>query len=192
MLLQATIELAHTERWALERGELQAPPEIASRLRTDAYEVTVVDQFHRIARRFFERNGYRAVWERPFPTGLPGHPTSIDIAAFNNATGSELRIELGVYSRTKLKTDSIKLASLTEEALSDYSEVVNMILLWAVRRTKLTRAEASKAMRRFNEDALRVSGDGYTVSPLLSSSADLFAAEPSHNRSVTVGLFEVT
>ena len=54
MLLQASIEIANTERWALERGEKPAPAALGGMLRTGAYEVTVVDRFHRLARRYFE------------------------------------------------------------------------------------------------------------------------------------------
>jgi hypothetical protein len=192
MLLQASIELAHTERWALERGELAAPPEIASRLRTDAYEVTVVDQFQRVARRFFERNGYRAVWERPFHTGRPGHPASVDIAAFNNGSEHELRIELGVYSKAKLRDDSRKLAALAHQTLADYPDVVNILLLWALRKTKLTRAETTRVMDQFKDHCELATGDDCGVEVLISSSADLFEPEAKHHRHVTVGLFKVT
>jgi hypothetical protein len=191
MLLQATIEIANTERWALELGELAAPAEIASMLRKSAYEVTVVDQFHRVARRYFERAGYRAVWERPFPTGARGRPASVDIALFNNATESELRLELGVYSRAKLKLDSEKLAALSGDALNEYPDVVNMLMLWEVRSTKLTAAEATKAMKRFKRDASLISNAGYAIDPLLASAVDLFVAESDDHRHAVVGLFEV-
>lgn len=50
-----SLSIANTERWALERGEPSPPPALAGLLRTSAYEVTVVDQFHRLVRRHFER-----------------------------------------------------------------------------------------------------------------------------------------
>lgn len=191
MYVQASIELSHTERWALERGELPAPSEIADYLRTDAYEVSVVDQLHRIARRFFERNGYRSVWERPFRTGLRGHPSSVDVAAFNSATRTELRIELGTYSRSKLRKEAEKLAYLTSETITECPNVVNLLLLWKMDKTKLTRAKAKHELERFANDALLVSGDSHTVKVWLSSSADLFQAEDRQHRKVTVGLFQV-
>jgi hypothetical protein len=192
MLLQAAIDLANTERWALERGELKAPTEVAHNLRQDAYEVTVVDQFNRIARRFFERQGYRSVWERPFRTGKRGAPKSVDVAAFNEAKQSELRIELGRYSKGKLREDAVKLALLIPDALPAYSDVMNIILLWEIIRTKATKKAVVSSMSRFEADALRASGDKCTVAAVLASSTELFVAEPRRQRHVTVGVFEVT
>lgn len=95
MLLQAAIEIANAERWALEIGDAPAPPSLQQTLRRSAYEVTVVDVLHRVARRYFDQHGYRAVWERAFLTGQRGRPESVDISLFESATGSETRIELG-------------------------------------------------------------------------------------------------
>jgi hypothetical protein len=69
VVLQGAIELANVERWVLQHGEQAPPAGLNDRLRRNAYEVTVVDRFHRLARRDFERQGYVSIWERPLKTG---------------------------------------------------------------------------------------------------------------------------
>src|SRR3954454_17529480 len=64
VVLQGAIELANVERWVLEHGEADPPSGLSGALRKSAYEVTVVDRFHRLARRDFDRRGYVSVWER--------------------------------------------------------------------------------------------------------------------------------
>lgn len=159
MLLQAAIEIANTERWALERGEQSAPAALAGMLRKTAYEVTVVDGFHRIARRYFERGGYRAVWERPFPMGGKGRPLAVDVALFG-ADNTETRIELGIYSQTKLKSDAEKLHKLATETLPNYPNVVSRLALWEIKSTKLTAKKATDAMNSFKSGAAAASTQG--------------------------------
>lgn len=192
MLLQAAIEIANAERWALERGEPPRPAALAGMLRTTAYEVTVVDAFHRIARRHFERGSFRSVWERPIRTGRQGRPYSIDVSLFRESDGTETRIELGLYTKAKLGEDADKLHRQSANGvLADYPTVINLLAFWEIKSTKLTHAEARDSMRRFKTDAGSVSGGGLTVSALLASSVDLFVAETGDHRHATVGLFEL-
>ena len=81
MLLQASLEIASAERWALEIGGAPVPPSLQPTLRRNACEVTVVDALYRVARRYFDQHGYRAVWERSFQTGQPGRPEVVDAPA---------------------------------------------------------------------------------------------------------------
>lgn len=192
MLLQAAISIANTERWALERGEQTAPPALTGLLRHDAYEVTVVDHFHRIARRHFERADLRAVWERPLQTGTPGRPPSVDVALFDSLGGLETRIELGLYTKAKLRSDATKLHGLAAKTLQGYASVVNHVVLWEVKSSRLTDAEANKSMTKFKADAVAVSADAFSVTPLLASAVDLFVVEARRHRHAVVGLFDVT
>lgn len=191
MLLQASLSIANTERWALEYGEQPAPTALSGLLRRNAYEVTVVDRFHRLARRHFERGGYRAVWERPFPTGSRGRPPTVDVSLFDAQEQVESRIELGSYGKSKLESEAAKLHQLAGAVLPGYGTVVNLIALWDVRSTRLTRGEGKTAIDRFKSDASAVSTGAFTVSPLLASLVDLFAVEPGDHRHAVVALFKV-
>lgn len=193
MLLQASIEIANAERWALEIGDLPTPAGLQPNLRRSAYEVTVVDVLHRVARRYFDRLGYRAVWERPFRTGSRGRPESVDIALFDSASQREVRLELGLYSAAKLRDDSQKLARLSTTPLDGFGTIENILLLWEVTEEKLVQATARDAMRKFKVDAASALAAGAThrVAPLLASSVDLFVAESGAGRRATAGLFEL-
>jgi len=192
MLLQASISMANTERWALERGEQPPPPVLTGLLRNSAYEVTVVDQFHRLARREFEKGGYRAAWERPFPTGSQGRPLSVDVSLFHSLNTTETRIELGTYTKKKLKEDATKLRDLRATTLLGFETVLNLIALWEVKSERLTGAEATKSMRKYKDAAADLSIGTLAVSLLLASAVDLFSVSPDDHRHVVVGLFEVT
>jgi hypothetical protein len=191
MLLQASLSIANTERWALEQGEEPPPQALAGLLRTSAYEVTVVDHFHRLARRHFESRSYRAVWERPFHTGTQGRPPSVDVSLFRAEEGTETRIELGLYTKAKVNSDAAKLHQLREISLPGYGTVRNLIALWDVKSTRLTAAEGTKAMKRFKRDAAAISTNAFTVNPLLASAVDLFVVEPAAHRYAVIGLFEI-
>lgn len=191
MLIQASLSIANTERWALEHGEQPPPQVLAGLLRDSAYEVTVVDHFHRFARRHFERGGDRAVWERPFPTGRQGRPPSVDVSLFNAQGASETRIELGIYNKAKLSLEAAKLQGLATTTAAGYPTIRNLIALWEVRHSRLTKTEATSAMKKFKADATKVSTSAFTVSPLLASAVTLFAPDPKKGRYAVVALFEV-
>lgn len=203
MLLQASIEIANAERWALEIGDSPPPPSLQQNLRRAAYEVTVVDVLHRVARRYFEQQNFRAIWERPFHTGKRGRPESIDICLFRKGSdaegdkpaiaGKELRLELGLYSATKLIADCKKLARLASKTLDGFPVIENLVLLWDVEEQPLIKATSKEALARFQVDAKSVFKDGqaFTAVPLLASSIDLFVAKNGASRRATAGLFEV-
>jgi hypothetical protein len=193
MLLQASIEIANAERWALEIGEPAPPASLQQSLRRTAYEVTVVDNLHRIARRYFAQRGALGVWERPFPTGLRGRPETVDVALFNDVASTETRIELGLYTNSKLRTEASKLARLATDALPDYPTIENLILLWLVDEETLTKQTPGEAVRRFRDASttINASHPDFRVLPLLASSVDLFTARPGGSRRATAGLFQV-
>jgi hypothetical protein len=192
VLLQAAIETANVERWALEHGEAAAPAGLKGLLRKNAYEVTVVDAFHRLARRQFERLGYVGVWERPLLKGTRGRPKTIDVSLFDITGKKETRIELGLYDKSKLRSDAQK---LREEAdlpgLPGYVVEANHLLLWQVRSDKTTDQVLSDWIESFVADALEVSSQEFDVRLLLASTVDLFAAGPRASQYAVVGLFEV-
>jgi hypothetical protein len=193
ILLLGSIELANVERWALQHGERSAPPGLEGLLRTSAYEVTVVDRFHRLARRDFERQGYVSVWERPLTTGQRGRPKTIDVSLFDTSASEETRLELGLYTKTKLRDDAQKLFDERANPFLDgYSVRHNFIALWALREQATKGDTARQWMRTFLADAAEVSTDAMTVRPLVASTMDLFIADANHARYAVVGLFEVT
>ena len=193
MLLQASIEIANAERWALEIGDPPIPPSLQANLRRNAYEVTVVDALHRVARRYFDQHGHRAVWERTFQTGKPGRPESIDISLFRDATHLETRIELGLYSKSKLNEDATKLARLVASVIDGYPTVQNLLILWEISEKKLTRKIVVDAMSAFktDADALQIDNGQQEIRPLLASGIDLFVGKRSASRCATVGLFQL-
>jgi hypothetical protein len=193
MLLQASIEIANAERWALEIGDTPAPASLQQSLRRSAYEVTVVDALHRVARRYFDQHDYRAVWERPFQTGMRGRPESIDISLFEIAAERETRLELGLYSKSKLSEDAKKLARLTLTALEGYGTILNLLMLWEINEERLTADTARTTMAKFkaHSNGLVIEHGTYAIVPLLASSVDLFVARSGASRHATVGLFSV-
>lgn len=129
-LLEGALESANVTRWVLERGQTKGPTGIGGTLRKHAFEVSVVDQFHRLAQSWFARADVAAVWERPFPTGKRGKPLAVDIALFNETKKIESRLEFGSYTKTKLRDDARKLADLQDTSLAGYPKVENFVLLW--------------------------------------------------------------
>jgi hypothetical protein len=193
MLLQASIEIANAERWALEIGDAPIPASLQANIRRNAYEVTVVDALHRVARRYFDQHGHRAVWERTFQTGKPGRPESIDISLFNDVSHTETRVELGLYSKLKLREDARKLARLVGTAADEYPGVQNLLILWEITEKKLTRSLVVQAMSDFKTDAasLQIDSGQQVIKPLLASGIDLFVGMRSASRCATVGLFKL-
>jgi hypothetical protein len=193
VLLQGAIETANVERWALEHGENPPPAGLKGLLRTTAYEVTVVDAFHRLSRRHLERHGYVGVWERPLLTGRRGRPKSIDVSLFHDATKKETRLELGLYTKMKLREDAKKLHDERENpGVPGYTIELNLLALWELRPLKTTSQVIDDWMKQFVTDAAAVSTTRFTVEPILASTVDLFAAETGGHRYAVVGLFLVT
>ena len=192
MLLQGAIELANVERWVLEHGESPPPVGLQGLLKKHAYEVSVVDRFHRLARRDFDRKGYVSIWERPLTTGAKGRPKTIDVSLFDTATQEEVRVELGLYKKKELREDAKKLhAEKGNPYLAGYTVDRNVLALWALREEKTTAEVANDWMATFKADAAAVSNANLTVTALLASTLDLFVAEPGGHRYAVVGLFDV-
>lgn len=189
LLLQAAIETANVERWALEHGEQAPPSGLKGLLRKNAYEVSVVDAFHRLARRHFERHGYVGVWERPLTTGKVGRPKTIDVSLFDTTNQQEGRIELGGYTKTKVKSDSKKLYGEAQNpGLPNYTVAFNVLALWQVRESKTTDALMDGWVTTFKADAAAASTGQYSVELLRASVMDIFVADASGHRYAVVGL----
>jgi hypothetical protein len=190
-LLEGALESANITRWILERDALELPKELSQSERKHAYEVTVVDEFHRLAQRSFERQEVAAMWERPMLTGARGRPEAIDIALFDKGQGVESRLEFGLFTVGKLRSDAEKLASLSTRTLPSFSAIENYVLLWLERTTKPNSdAELRRNAKGFSEAAAKV--EGARVEHVLTSAVDLFSSEINEPRVATIGLFEVT
>jgi hypothetical protein len=184
--------MANVERWALGHSEFTPPAGLAGLLRSNAYEVTVVDIFHRIARREFERNNYVAIWERPLLKGAKGRPRTVDISLFDTEAKTEARVELGLYTKTKLRKDAKKLFDETgTPALPGYSVEFNVLALWDVASAKTTDDMLKKWWRTFLADAKAASTKDYRVRPLIASIVDLFTPRAGANQYAIVGLFDI-
>jgi hypothetical protein len=192
VLVQAAIDIANVERWALGHSELSPPAGLKGLLRTNAYEVTVVDIFHRLARREFERSGYVAIWERPLLTGARGRPRTVDVSLFKENAKTESRVELGLYTRTKLKNDAKKLFDESgTPGLPGYSIDFNVLALWDIAAVKTTDELLKNWWRTFVADGKAASTKDYRVRPLLGSIVDLFTPRAGANQYAAVGLFDV-
>lgn len=200
MLVQASLVIADTERWALEPSQKSAPKSVADLMeREGAYEVAVVDQFHRTARSVFARAQQYAVWERAFKTGNAGRPEASDIAIFDNSNGgTEIRLELGEYEPKKLKAEAEKLKRLAATVVSGYPNVENYVALWKIREARLTLDTAKQALSRYQSAAAKATKGAvntttpFTVTAILASAVDLFTAKDRDASHVEVGVFEVT
>lgn len=189
-LLEGAIESANVTRWILERGSVPLPTELADHDRKHSYEVTVVDEFHRLAQRSFERQGVAAMWERPILTGSRGRPESVDISLFDKTRSTETRLEFGLFTASKVRTNSEKLVGLGGRTLPNYSTLENYILLWVERTTKPnTDAELRANASVFTKAAVGVTGA--KVAHLLTSAVDLFSSKENEPRVATIGLFEM-
>lgn len=187
-LLEGALESANITRWVLDRDAPPLPSSLSAKERTRAYEVSVVDEFHRLGQRTFERHGLSAMWERPILTGRRGRPESIDIALFDAADKTETRLEFGVYSAAKLKDDSEKLARLSAITLDDFPRTEGFVLLWSETRSlSNTAKELANASGRLTDAAGRVSSA--SVTHLATSSIDLFSSELDKPRVAVVGAF---
>jgi hypothetical protein len=115
------------------------------------------------------------------------------VSFFHVARQEERRIELGLYSKTKLRDEAAKLyKAKTNPGLANYSVVQNLIMLWQLREDKTSGEVIGKWMADFRKDAKAVSvGSAYSVRALLTSTVDMFASEVSGHRFAVVGLFDV-
>lgn len=190
-LLEGALESANVTRWILDRDAPQLPSGLSAKERTHAYEVSVVDEFYRLGQRSFERRGLAAMWERPILSGRRGRPESIDIALFDEAAGIETRLEFGIYTQSKLKDDSEKLAKFAGSALSGYPQTEGFVLLWT-ETTSLPNSgvELARASTKFSAAAAKVTST--TVTHLATSAIDLFSSDLDKPRMATVAVFQVT
>ena len=105
----------------------------------------------------------------------------------------ETRIELGLYTKTKLRDDALKLHRERSTAgLAGYTVEFNLLALWELRSEKTTAQVVDNWMTTFIADSAAVSTSTHTVRPILASTVDLFAADTSGHQYAVVGLFEVT
>lgn len=189
-LLEGALESANVTRWVLERGQTVAPTGLGGTLRKHAFEVSVVDQFHRLAQTWFARADVAAVWERPFPTGRRGKPLAVDIALFNETKKTEKRLEFGKYTKTKLRDDSLKLANLTGTTIMDYPKVENFVLLWEEHADRSnSRENLETTSRAFSQDAAAITAAN--VRHRITTCVDLFATTASQAHTAVIGVFEV-
>lgn len=126
------IELANVERWVLEHGEADPPSGLSGAPRKSAYEVTVVDRFHRLARRDFERRGYVTVWERPLTTGNVARPKVIDVSL--RTALAQFRLDLGDLLSRKREAIGVVAALQLGCALLEHLQPRALAILIADRR----------------------------------------------------------
>ena len=198
MLTQAAVTITNVERWAQERTleiaaerggtyESVVPPDVRVSAKRLQYEVSVVDEFLRLAAHSFALNGSEAVWERPFRTGVRGRPPTIDVALFNARRREESRIEFGYYSKAKLRDDARKLADLPVEG---GLRVTNYLILWRLRSSPLYK-NSVQWRDECLADAAEVSDGRCSVELRVASSQHVFVAKPNDDGVVDVGLFSV-
>lgn len=209
MLTQAALSVTNTERRVLDRDRPESIAAISQDAQSrSAYEVTVVDRFYQLGQRAFERRHARAVWERSYPTGVPGRPSATDVCLFTSTQlmnddepMRETRLEFGTYNLGKLRSDAIKLHNLMSTVDPNYPEVVNLLLLWEEVDTKMTadglRSRVSKMHRHAGRVSLETTFGKHKPSPatvdlLMVSGVDLFAETEDGHRTAYVGLFKVT
>lgn len=153
------------------------------------------------------RQNQVSVWERPMPTGAVGAPQRVDVSLFG--AGTEWRLEIGEYSKTKLKKDSVKLWMLRNQVHPGFPALKNILLLWNVHDRPLTKGKSDGHMSVFKTDAGAVTqalpaaiakAKGSVAPPpapipsvevLMSSAVDLFRAEKNTSRYAVVSVFEV-
>ena len=145
MLMEAAVALANVERWVQESVSAAARAKAGSSILTDAiknagkrdsYEVSVVDGFMRLGAISFAAHGSEAVWERTFPTGKKGRPLSVDVCLFNGKRKEEARVEFGLYTLSKLRSDAKKLA--IDLSAPEPHDVSNFVMLWRTRESGVT------------------------------------------------------
>lgn len=197
MLMEAAVALANVERWVQESVSTTARAKVGSSILTDAiknagkrdsYEVSVVDGFMRLGAVSFAAHGSEAVWERSFPTGKKGRPLSVDVCLFNAKRNEEARVEFGLYTLGKLRSDAAKLA--IELSTPEPHTVTNFVMLWRTLEENVVVSD--KAWRnKCISDAAKASTPTYEVKMQVASEQDMFVAGSADKRKVQVGLFSV-
>jgi hypothetical protein len=197
MLMEAAVAMANVERWVQEsvasaaRRKAQAsilPADVLNSGKKDSYEVSVVDGFMRLGAVSFAAHGSEAVWERTFPTGNPGRPLAVDVCLFNARRTEEARIEFGLYTLAKLRSDAQKLgADLPNPSPPN---VANFVVLWRTREQSVSGADTGWRDTCIG-DAVKASTASYTVKMEVASEQDMFVADSGGRRKVQVGLFSV-
>lgn len=197
MLMEAAVALANVERWVQESVSAAAREKAGTSILTDAiknagkrdsYEVSVVDGFMRLGAVSFAAHGSEAVWERSFPTGKKGRPLSVDVCLFNGRRKEEARVEFGLYTLGKLRSDSKKLA--LDLSAPELHRVSNFVMLWRTREAGVTATD--KGWRdTCIKDASSASTTAYEVKMEVASEQDMFVAGSADRRKVQIGLFSV-
>lgn len=197
MLMEAAVALANVERWVQESVSAAARAKTGSSILTDAiknagkrdsYEVSVVDGFMRLGAVSFAAHGSEAVWERSFPTGKKGRPLSVDVCLFNGKRNEEARVEFGLYTLSKLRSDAKKLA--LDLSAAEPHAVSNFVMLWRTRESGVTATD--KTWRdTCIKDAASVTTDAFDVKMEVASEQDMFVAGSADRRKVQVALFSV-
>jgi hypothetical protein len=197
MLMEAAVALANVERWVQESVSAAARAKAGATILTDAikkagkrdsYEVSVVDGFMRLGAVSFAAHGTEAVWERSFPTGKKGRPLSVDVCLFNGKRKEEARVEFGLYSLGKLKSDAKKLA--VDLSAAEPHSVLNFVMLWRTREAGITTTD--KTWRNLClQDAVNASTSTYEVKMEVASEQDMFVAGSADRRKAQVALFSV-
>jgi hypothetical protein len=189
-LTQAAISIADAQRRILTHGN---PIKTPVQGRGDAYEVTVVDNFYQLSQRFFASRREVAVWERTFPTGQRGRPAAVDVAIFDSAGTSETRIEFGLSTYGKLKSDAQKLWDLTTNTAppQPVQAATNFVILWDEDSKALSDDNIDDRVKDFKKAATRASAAAMTVSLGLVSAVDLFTELRNTERVAYVAIFEV-
>jgi hypothetical protein len=197
MLMEAAVALANVERWVQESVSATARSKAGTSILTDAiknagkrdsYEVSVVDGFMRLGAVSFAAHASEAVWERSFPTGKKGRPLSVDVCLFNGKRNEEARVEFGLYTLGKLKSDSRKLA--VDLSAPQPHAVSNFVMLWRTRESGVT-ASDKEWRNSCIKDAESASTTTYEVKMEVASEQDMFVAGSSDRRKVQVALFSV-
>jgi hypothetical protein len=197
MMMEAAVAMANVERWvqesvasaAREKAEASIlPAEILNSGKKDSYEVSVVDGFMRLGAVSFAAHGSEAVWERTFPTGKPGRPLAVDVCLFNAKRTEEARIEFGLYTLGKMRSDAHKLGA--ELPAGAPTRVANFIILWRTREQSVSGADTEWRDTCIS-DAIKASTARYTVKMEVASEQDMFVADRGGRRKVQVGLFSV-
>lgn len=197
MLMEAAVALANVERWVQDSITTTARAKAGASILTDAvrnagkrdsYEVSVVDGFMRLGAVSFAAHGSEAVWERTFPTGNRGRPVAVDVCLFNVKRNEEARVEFGIYTLDKLKSDAKKLGA--DLSAPENHTVTNFVMLW---RTRESGVVASDRLWRDTciVDAKKASTTRYQVKMEVASEQDMFVAGSNSKRKVQVGLFSV-
>lgn len=188
MLTQAALSLAGTERTVLH-GLTTVPAGV--RGKANSYEETVVDRFNQLALRALAVRGMSPVWERVLPVeGDPtqGRPAAIDVSLFDASEGVETRLEFGVFTNAKIRSDADKLVEASPRATPGFEDVRNMLLQWVESTDRLTKNSLTDMAEKMRKGA----SSRPNVTLLAVSGVDLFSVSDAQHSVAYVGLFEVT